>query len=164
MLPQILRSVWQKDGKLKHQDASPCTPTVWVCISSLIFTYSACTAYQISDFDTFVLDGCCYGYRVTAAYHGGEFSGSPGAKDCINFKTQPLLFEYFVLSLLLCLPVTSVSPYYPPLVLQNLFSKLLIISIFLWSIALCRHLGITFLFSSGSSSCCSSRSRNHFNY
>lgn len=99
-LPQSLKNV-----KIKHQDAFSCTPTAWACIWSLIFTYSACTAYQISEFDTSLLDGCCYGYRVAVAYQEWEFfSASPWGQRLHQLQTQ-LLFQYVVFSPSLCLPV-----------------------------------------------------------
>lgn len=117
---------------IKHQDASPNTPTVWVCIVSLIcihISYPACAAYQISY--TFAVDGCCYGYCATAAYHEGEFFG-----DCLGQRLHQLHCQlHFSLNILCFFLNLSRSHIYCPIFAQK--------TIFSVSLNLCLSFDLT---------------------
>lgn len=84
---------------------------------------------------------------------GRRIFGIAWGKDYITFRTQVLPFKnvIFLSFFFLCLPDTSIAPYQRSLVLQNLFSQSLLISIFVL-ILLCRRLRTTSLLASGP--CC----------
>lgn len=62
-------------------------------------------------FDTFVLDGCCYGYSVKAAYQGGEFFSITWGQILHQLQNSPTSLWKPRLSISFRLSVASVPPY-----------------------------------------------------